>query len=45
MEIERLVLIVRREDFRSHFEKVGCKVESWEGVNKVSISYQRALPL
>ena len=45
VEIERLELIVKREDFRSHFEKVGCKVESWEGVNKVSISYQRALPL
>ena len=29
MYIEKFELIVSREDYRSYFEKIGCKIQSW----------------
>jgi hypothetical protein len=38
-------MIVSREDYRSYFEKVGCKIQSWEGFEKVAINYCRQFNL
>lgn len=39
--IDRIEMIVNRQDYRSYFQQIGFKIESWEGVEKISISYSR----
>ena len=43
MEIDNFELIVRKQEFYTYFQKIGCKIKSWEGTDKVSICYFRKI--